>query len=98
MTIAIGFGIALLLGIAVWYDARGRRWTGWTTPSFWGAMTVIFAIVAIPCYLLARARTTKRGEAAKAGWYSDPSGAHSLRYWDGATWTSRVADHSPEGK
>jgi hypothetical protein len=27
-----------------------------------------------------------------AGWFADPSGAHRLRYWDGSTWTSWVAD------
>src|SRR5215472_12322174 len=27
-----------------------------------------------------------------AGWYADPAGRHEYRYWDGASWTSGVAD------
>ena len=27
-----------------------------------------------------------------AGWYPDPSGRHSHRWWDGAAWTEHVAD------
>lgn len=30
--------------------------------------------------------------APKAGWYSDPWGAHRLRRWDGVVWTSQVTD------
>lgn len=30
--------------------------------------------------------------ASKAGWYSDPWGAHKLRHWDGAVWTAQVTD------
>ena len=29
---------------------------------------------------------------AGAGWASDPSGAHELRYWDGEQWTDHVSD------
>jgi hypothetical protein len=29
---------------------------------------------------------------AEAGWASDPSGAHELRYWDGEQWTQHVSD------
>ena len=27
-----------------------------------------------------------------AGWYTDPSGQHRARYWDGAGWTEQVRD------
>lgn len=30
------------------------------------------------------------GSAAE--WYADPSGRHQYRYWDGASWTTHVAD------
>jgi hypothetical protein len=33
-----------------------------------------------------------------AGWYSDPSGQHEARYWDGARWTDRVADRGVENR
>jgi hypothetical protein len=29
---------------------------------------------------------------ADAGWYSDPSQRHELRYWDGNAWSDHVAD------
>ncbi|HSF86389.1 MAG TPA: DUF2510 domain-containing protein [Acidimicrobiia bacterium] len=31
------------------------------------------------------------------GWYRDPSGAYSYRYWDGAQWTSRVSSGGATG-
>lgn len=30
--------------------------------------------------------------AMPAGWYPDPGGGHERRYWDGAQWTTSVAD------
>lgn len=32
-----------------------------------------------------------------AGWYPDPALRHEARFWDGACWTYRVADHGVEG-
>jgi hypothetical protein len=29
---------------------------------------------------------------APAGWKTDPSGRHQIRYWDGSHWTEHVAD------
>ena len=31
-----------------------------------------------------------------AGWYPDPHGRHSHRWWDGAAWTEHVADRPAE--
>ena len=33
--------------------------------------------------------------AAAAGWYPDPSGSDSLRYWDGARWTDALSAAVP---
>jgi len=33
-------------------------------------------------------------DARAPGWYSDPSGRHDLRWWDGSVWTERVAEAS----
>ncbi len=30
--------------------------------------------------------------AVAAGWHSDPTGGHELRYWDGSSWTDHVSD------
>ena len=32
-----------------------------------------------------------------AGWLSDPSGRHQLRYWDGSSWSSFVSDDGAQG-
>jgi hypothetical protein len=29
----------------------------------------------------------------EAGWYTDPQGRHTHRYWDGTEWTDNVADN-----
>ena len=34
---------------------------------------------------------------AAANWMPDPSGAHELRYWDGAAWTEHVSDQGTTG-
>ena len=35
---------------------------------------------------------TAPGAAPEAGWQTDPSGHHELRYWDGQVWTAHVSD------
>jgi Protein of unknown function (DUF2510) len=41
---------------------------------------------------LAKLRGLQSSGTAAAGWYSDPSGRHESRYWDGTTWTDQVRD------
>ena len=36
--------------------------------------------------------TTSVPGVAAPGWFTDPSGAHRLRYWDGQQWTDHFAD------
>lgn len=36
-------------------------------------------------------------DAPAADWYTDPSGRHELRYWDGERWTEHVADRGQQG-
>ncbi|HEY5252298.1 MAG TPA: PH domain-containing protein [Acidimicrobiales bacterium] len=33
------------------------------------------------------------GQSPAPGWFSDPSGRHQIRYWDGVVWTNHVRDH-----
>lgn len=89
--IPLAAGIAAALLIA--YDARGRRWHGWFTWATWTALTVVFGLLVVPFYLVARTRSTKRvpGEIP-AGWYTDPRTPTAKRYWDGRTWTDHVTD------
>lgn len=32
-----------------------------------------------------------------SGWYTDPTGSYSYRYWDGTSWTSQVGSGGPSG-
>lgn len=34
---------------------------------------------------------SQNAPAPKAGWYLDPDGANTQRYWDGSTWTDQLA-------
>jgi hypothetical protein len=34
-------------------------------------------------------------EATRAGWFSDPTGLHDLRYFDGSDWTEHVTHFGP---
>ena len=94
-------GLAVVALVAVvTYDARGRVWHGWSDAKYWTVLTVCVGFLALPFYLLARTRTTKKVPAAAgttgsqpaAGWYRDPSGEGDLRYWDGRTWTDQTAE------
>ncbi len=35
----------------------------------------------------------RMSETPPAGWYTDPSGRHEHRYWDGSQWTEHVGSH-----
>lgn len=35
-----------------------------------------------------------QAEGPDAGWYRDPTGRHSKRWWDGTGWTEQVSDTS----
>jgi hypothetical protein len=35
---------------------------------------------------------------AEASWLADPTGAHELRYWNGANWTEHVSDQGTTGQ
>lgn len=37
-------------------------------------------------------RTVAQPGSQPAGWHTDPSGRHELRFWDGQRWTEHVSD------
>jgi hypothetical protein len=81
--LVVGCICAAIIG----YDARGRRWHGWFSAGTWTTLAFLFSIFAIPFYVVARARSTKRVPgSAPAGWYVDPRGGGE-RYWSGSEWT-----------
>lgn len=51
-------------------------------------LAVLLVLLAIP---IAPERTPMLLGAPAPGWYSDPSGRASLRYWDGRAWTVQTA-------
>jgi hypothetical protein len=59
------------------------------------ALSVVPAVVAI-IIVLARKSSGRDHQSAPgappAGWFSDPTGRHAQRYWDGLRWSSKVAD------
>ncbi len=64
-----------------------------------GAMTIGMFIAPLAAFLVLlalpiapeRKPTPARASAPPPGWYGDPSGSASWRYWDGRTWTVHCA-------
>lgn len=51
---------------------------------------LVFAVLlpaSVAWSILRRARSSQAVSVPLPNWYSDPTGRHSLRYWDGAVWT-----------
>jgi len=42
--------------------------------------------------------TDMTGTPAAPAWYTDPTGRHQHRYWDGGQWTAWVADNGTQGQ
>lgn len=56
---------------------------------------LVFAVLlpaSVAWSILRRARSSQAVSVPLPNWYSDPTGRHSLRYWDGAVWTDYVSD------
>ena len=76
------------------------------TPPSWQssvALTAAYAVVglaggALVVWTLGGRRWKRQNSAetvppaAPAGWFTDPTGRHQLRYWDGDAWGSSVSD------
>lgn len=69
----------------------------------WFFVVLLLWIVGFPAYLATRPRyvALAAGQsvsvpppppASPAGWLSDITGRHELRYWNGAQWTEHVSD------
>jgi hypothetical protein len=91
----IGAVIVIALAIWVYRDASRRRLAGSDIrPLPWALAVVLFAIVFFPAYLIFRPPPP----IAKAGWYPNPDGGATRRYWDGQRWTEHTRPSRHRGK
>ena len=99
--------VVVVIGSSIWVaaDASGREWEN-TNAFGWFLGCVLLWIVFFPVYLARRQRaplkprTAVRGrERRHPGWYDDPYGEASERYWDGKQWThnTRGDTDPPDG-
>ncbi len=58
-----------------------------------GALFPIFGVIIAA---LSKGANSPPRVVAPAGWYDDPHGQASLRWWDGSTWTEHT--HTPSGR
>jgi hypothetical protein len=68
-------------------NARLQQWLSGMSGGFGGSP------VAAPVAALEEHGGYGVGTTVAPQWYSDPSGRHELRYWNGEAWTDDVSDH-----
>jgi ABC-type dipeptide/oligopeptide/nickel transport system permease component len=93
--IGAGVAVALFFGIIAGMIGYTKQRTTSTFVAFFllGALFPIFGIIVA---LLSKGANTAPRVVAPAGWYSDPHGQASMRWWDGQTWTEHT--HAPSGR
>ena len=100
VALVIGAVVALVAYRSSEKYKDAHRVTPWRIPS-WGWAVIGFISLLLCAILFAIARRTTKpadtsdpvGESESgvpSGWYPDPQGTHSFRFWDGQQWTSRV--------
>lgn len=73
---------------------------GWHTLIVVGVALMFVAIIAAVVVVVLVVATRARGGApgtVVAGWYPDPSGGGTRRYWDGIRWTAHTDPAPPAG-
>jgi hypothetical protein len=98
--VALGAAAGVIFGVAGMASAgAGARRAGSVPASApsggWGSAVPEPLITPVPSAV--PAATAPAAPSVPAGWHPDPVGRHEQRYWDGATWTSHVADAGAVG-
>lgn len=91
-------------------DRRGVLFGhGWLDVALVVAAGAFFAVIIVGALRTVRAQRAGRplgfgagplrgwraGDPPAPGWYDDPSGDATLRWWDGAAWTERTRERGP---
>jgi hypothetical protein len=74
----VGFAVFITGSVGV---GMGLLSIGWLIAIAFGALAVVALV----------RRAAPAAQAPPPGWFSDPSGHASQRYWDGTTWTDHTA-------
>jgi hypothetical protein len=74
----VGFAVFIAGSVGV---GMGLLAIGWLIAIGFGAVAVVALL----------RRATPVAQAMPPGWFPDPSGQASQRYWDGTTWTDHTA-------
>ena len=80
---------------------KGTRYYACRTKQFWDDEGDVVELVNPKGGLLSRKRTARRrpdavnAPSAGPGWYPDPQGTGSYRYWDGTRWTDALSSAIP---
>lgn len=84
------FAVVLFTSAWVWLDAPKHDMS-----RFWGVGAFLLWIVFFPLYLVVRTGHKPVPAGAPTthppGWYPDPWGQGSTRWWDGYDWSDRIA-------
>lgn len=98
--------VLLIIGLWIWplVDAISRpSWAfdaAGSNKTLWVFLIVFLGWIGSVAYLLAarsRVLAAQNGRPPQlasmpGGWHPDPSGRHTMRYWNGAAWTAIVSD------
>jgi hypothetical protein len=86
----VGFWLAVIAAVAMVVGAALLSASIWSTSGWKATSGLVTASRPIVASLPSETQASVANGHPPAGWYSDPSGQASLRYWSGAAWTAEV--------